>query len=72
MRFSGGLVEIKLKFKNCFVVSSCSCSTFIFYVFVNSGVGFCLILGSFLTFWSTYGLFLGWGRVGQLFWGLLI
>ena len=29
------------------------------YVSVNSGIGFYLILGSFLTFWDPNGLFLG-------------
>ena len=43
------------------MVYSYSCSTFILYVSVNSGIGFCLILGSFFTFWSPNGLFLGLG-----------
>ena len=30
---------------------------------------FDLILGSFLTFLGPNGLFLGWNRVRQLFWG---
>ena len=33
-----------------FGVYSCSCLTFILYVFVNSGIGFYLILWSFFTF----------------------
>ena len=41
------------------MVYSCSCSTFILYVSVNSGIGFYLILGSFLTFLGPNGLFLG-------------
>ena len=55
------LVVIGVEFENCFVVYSCSCSTFILYVSVNSGIGFCLIFGSFFTFWGPYGLFLGLG-----------
>ena len=43
------------------MVYSCTCSTFILYVSVNSDIGFCLILGSFLTFWGPNGLFLGSG-----------
>ena len=50
----GGLEE-----KMGFVVYSCSCSTFILYVSVNSGISFCLIFGSFLTFWVIMGYF--WG-----------
>ena len=50
-----------VELENCFVVYSCSCSTFILYVFVNSGIGFCLILGSFFTFLGPNGLFLGLG-----------
>ena len=49
--------------RNCFGVYSCSCSTFILYVSVNSGIGFYLIFGSFLTFWGPNGIFLDWGRV---------
>ena len=49
-------------FKNCFGVYLCSCSTFILYVSVNSGIGFNLILGSFFTFWGPNGLFLGSGK----------
>ena len=52
---------VGVEFENCFVVYSCSCSTFILYVSVNSGIGFCLIFGSFFTFWGPYGLFLGLG-----------
>ena len=33
-----------------FVVYSCSCSTFILYDSVNSGISFCLILGSSFNF----------------------
>jgi len=45
------------------VQNSCSCSTFLLYVSVNSGIDFYLILGSFLTFWGSIGLFWGWGEV---------
>ena len=45
------------------MVYSCSCSTFILYVSVNSGIGFYLILGSLLNFWGPNGLFLGLGQV---------
>ena len=41
------------------MVYSCSCSTFILYVSVNSGIGFYLILGSLLTFWGPNWLYLG-------------
>ena len=44
------------------MVYSCSCSTLILYVSVNSGIGFNLILGSFFTFWGPNGLFLGLGK----------
>ena len=44
------------------MVYSCSCSTFILYVTVNSGIAFYLILGSLLTFWGSNGLF--WVGVG--------
>ena len=47
---------VGIEFENCFVVYSCSCSTFILYVSVNSGIGFYLVLGSFLTFWGPNGL----------------
>ena len=44
------------------MVYSFSCSTFILYVSVNSGIGFCLIFGSFFDFWGPKGLFLGLGK----------
>ena len=44
-----------------FGVYSCSCLTFILYVFVNSGIGFYLILWSFFTFRRPNGLFLRLG-----------
>ena len=62
-----GCSVIGVEFENCFVVYSCSCSTFILYVSVNSGICFYLILGSFLTFGGSNGLILGWGWFQQLF-----
>ena len=56
-----GYFWVGVDFENCFGVNSCSCSTFILYVSVNSSIGFYLILGSFLTFWGPNGLFLGLG-----------
>ena len=46
--------------------------TFSFYISFNSNIDFDLILGSLLIFWGPKGLFLGWGRVQKLFWGLVI
>ena len=43
-----------------------------FYISFNSNIDFDLILGSLLIFWGPKGLFLGWGRVQRLFWGLVI
>ena len=57
-----GWFGIGVKFDNCFGVYSCSYSTFILYVSVNSGIGFYLVLGLFLTFWGPIGLFLGLGQ----------
>ena len=54
---------VGVEFENRFVVYSCSCSTFILYVSVNSGIGFYLIMGSLLTFWGPNWLFLGLGQV---------
>ena len=60
-------------YQNSFTVSSCSWTTFIFFVSFNSdfwfwlsfGVSFCLLFGS-------NGQFLGRERVQKLFWGLFI
>ena len=57
--------------KNCFEVYLYSWTILSMYVSVNSDICFCLILGYFLTFWGLKRLFWGWGRVWQLFWGLL-
>ena len=45
--------------KNCFWVHSCSCSTFVLYVSVNSDISFYLLLGSFSTFCDSNRLLLG-------------
>ena len=58
--------------KNCFEVYLYSWTILSMYVSVNSDICFCLILGYFLTFWGLKRLFWGWGRVWQLFWGLLM
>ena len=52
---------VGVEFENCFWVYSCSCSTFILYVFINSGISFYLILVSFLSCWGHNGLILGLG-----------
>ena len=59
---NGVFFGVGVEFKNCFGFYSCSCSTFILYVSVNSGIGFYSILGSLLTFWGPNGLFLGMGE----------
>ena len=60
---SGLSLGSRLDQKKCFVVYSCSWSTFIFYVSFNSDIWFWFNFGSFFTFWDSNGLFLGsmWG-----------
>ena len=57
---------------NGFKVSSCSWTTFIFYVSFNSDIWFWFNFGVILTFWGPNRLFLGSGKSSKLFWGLLM
>ena len=75
--FFGGLLwaifGVRVKFKNCFGVYSCSWITFIFYTYFNFNFWVWLDFGViFLIFGALMGWFWGWIKIKILFWGLLI